>query len=133
VIQGLRVFPAYQDAASTGSVIGSKGCEECKRTQMATTRQALRCVYEPAMPGAQSWAPKSWVERGIETTACPGYSARLPAVLEIVEEHQQWKHGTLSAALDGEQPTRGALQCFKVLEAGINEHRADLMRERSKS
>lgn len=96
------------------------------------TRQAMGCGYEPATAGAQSWAPASWADRGLSTTACPGYTTSLPAVLEIVEAYPQWERGTLTEALDGEPPTANALTHLMVFQAGLREHEADMMRAAQK-
>lgn len=128
MIQGLRVLPAYQDARAKGQVIGSKGCEECKRTVSVERRQYNGCGWEPAIAGARPWAPASWLERRLETTVCPGYSTSLPTVLEMTWAYPQWKEGTLTDFLGGQPPTPVALVCLTTLDAGIEEHRADLLR-----
>ena len=128
MIEGLRVFPAYQDARRRRSVISD--CDTCKRTQTVTTRQAIGCGYEPATPDAQPWVPPSWRDRGDEKlSTCPGYTTALPAVYEVVEAFPQWKAGTLADYLDGERPTPIALGCLAVLDIGIEEYKADCTRE----
>lgn len=125
--EGLRVAPAYLDARRDNLV--PKSCEECKRTQTMVTRQYMRCGYEPAVSdqSAQSWSPSY-----MTTTVCPGYSTALPAVAEVLDVHAHWKAGYLTESLDGEAPTKGALDCLSALEAGINEHQADVMRRTAK-
>ena len=54
MIEGLRVFPAYQDARRRKAVVSD--CVTCKREQTMTTRQAIGCGYEPALADAQAWA-----------------------------------------------------------------------------
>jgi hypothetical protein len=68
----------------------------------------------------------------MQTTTCPGYVAELPAAVEVMHAHVQWKHGTLPAYLDGEQPTPTALVCLAAFEGGIHEHNAAKMRESAK-
>jgi alpha-D-ribose 1-methylphosphonate 5-triphosphate synthase subunit PhnH len=124
VIEGLRVAPAYLDARADGSV--PKSCEECKRNNPVTTRQYMGCGFEEPVDDARPWAPSY-----MATTACPGYAVELPMTREVFSAHVQWKHGTLPAFLDGEQPTSVALHCLGEFEAGINEHSAAKVREAS--
>lgn len=125
MIEGLRVYPHYQDARKAGGVVGANGCEECKATVPLTTRQQLGCGWEPALPSAQPWRPQAWVTRGIEPTVCPGYSTSLPAVGDVIGAYCHWENGTLTEYLDGDAPTRAALDCLAVFRGGMNEHMAD--------
>lgn len=137
MIEGLRVAPAYLDARNGPSkpfAPNGKNCEECRRNVTAAIRQDLGCVYEPRIerPGSV-WAPQSWIDRGVATTVCPGYTTSLPAVVEVIDAHAQWKAGYLTEALDGEAPSSVALECLTALEGGINEHQADTIRRKSKA
>lgn len=132
MIEGLRVFPSYQDARATGNVVGSKGCEECKRTVNLDTRQALGCGWEPAIAGAQPWAPPAWAERGWTAETCPGYTTALPCVVELAGCHAQWKAGTLTDYLDGERANAVALDALAWFDGAIEIHKADQMRAASK-
>lgn len=125
MIEGLRAFPHYQDARKAGTAIGSNGCEECMRTIPRETRQQLGCGWEQSAAGARPWSPQSWGARGLSTTTCAGYSTRLHATVEIVDAYCHWENGTLVDYLDGERPTRGALDCLAVFRAGLNEYDAD--------
>lgn len=129
MIEGLRVFPAYQDARGKRLVMAT--CEECKRTVSTDTRQAMGCGWEAPIDGARPWSPASWAERGIATSTCPGYTTTLPIVGEIIDAYPQWEQGTLTDYLDGTAPTPIALTCLTMLRAGIREHEAAPLREAS--
>ncbi len=133
--EGLRVAPAYFDAR-TGpdkpfAPLGAN-CQECRANVIATTRQELGCAYEPPIAGAHPWSPRAWADRGLRTTTCPGYTTSLPAVVEVFDAYPQWEQGTLTEHLDGEAPTRPALDALGTLRAGIKEHEADSIRAKSK-
>lgn len=129
MIEGLRVFPAYQDARSKRTVVGSEGCEECKRTVSVSARQAVGCGWERPTADARPWAPSTWADRGWETTACPGYTTALPCVLEVAGCHAQWKAGTLTDFLGGEPAHAVALDALAWFDTALEIHKADVMRE----
>ena len=131
MIEGLRVFPAYQDARRRKAVVSD--CVTCKREQTMTTRQAIGCGYEPALADAQAWAPPSWADSpGMTLTTCPGYTTTMPAVLEVVDAFPHFKAHTLTDYLDGAAPNPVALGCLAVLDAGVEEFKADCAREAMK-
>lgn len=135
MIEGLRVYPAYQDARNGGQVVGAKGCEECKRTVSIEQRQDMGCGYAPSIEQPRSvWAPAAWRDdhRADWLTVCPGYSTSLPGVGEIVDAYPQWEQHTLTDYLDGQSPGPIALRYLTALRAGINDHQADTMRAASK-
>lgn len=132
MIEGLRVFPYYQDARLSGTVIGSKGCEECKQTVNVAARQDLGCGWEPAVADARPWTPSPWVDRGDVTAACAGYTTTLPSVQEVVAVYPQWERGTLAAYLDDVSPPRLALDYLAALHSAIELYRADVMRPKAK-
>jgi hypothetical protein len=53
-------------------------------------RQSIGCGFEPAIPDATPFAPC-----GRTTTICPGYSTRLPAVIEIARLRMHWDKGAV--------------------------------------
>lgn len=129
MIEGARVHPSYTDAQRNGRV--PKDCETCKATQTVTTRQHMGCAYLPRVDDARPWMPPSWRDRRDPEplSTCPGYSIALPAVVDVVLAFPQWKTGTLTAYLDGEEPTRGALEVLSVYEVGVEEWKGEKTKE----
>ena len=130
MIEGLRVFPAYQDARRLRQVLSD--CATCQREQTMTTRQALGCAYMPPVADAQPWVPPAWRDDDRRLTVCPGYTTSLPAVFEVAVAFPQWKAGTLTDYLDGTPPTSVALACLAALDDGAEEHKAWATREAMK-
>jgi hypothetical protein len=131
MIEGLRVFPAYQDARNRPTPSVARSCEECKRTVNVETRQAMGCGWERPVADARPWIPESWAERngpGWSLTVCPGYTTELPCVLEIVAAHAQWKHGTLTEYLDGEPAHSVALDALSWFDSSVEIFKADAER-----
>lgn len=132
MIEGARVHPSYKDAQRNG--LRPKTCTDCKASTDVTTRQYMACGYEKPIPlatperpdGARAWVPPSWREQGGELSTCSGYTTDLPAVSEIVQAHPQWKAGTLTAYLDGEEPTRIALDVLNLHDVGIEEWKGEV-------
>lgn len=61
----------------------------------------MGCGYETPLdakdPELDPWRPDGWNASAFGTpTACVGYTAKLPAVLEIVPLLKHWEKGTLS-------------------------------------
>ena len=96
------------------------------------TRMDLGCGWEPARAGAQPWSPASWASRGSDVSTCPGYTASLPEVVEVVGAYPHYEHGYLAEYLDGATPTPVALDCLAVFHYALEGHRGDVMRERAK-
>ena len=98
-------------------------------------RQDLGCGFERALPpgDARPWTPRAWVDRGEATTVCPGYTSRLPVVIEIADAYPQWEHGTLTEYLGGVAPSRIALDYLTTFHYALEGFQAAKMREKAKA
>lgn len=94
-------------------------------------RQALGCGFEPALATirARPWSPPSGkhgaqrpphVKRGDPwPSVCPGYSTRLPEVVEAAQAHTHWKHGALALHLEGELAHENLMLAITMLDRGF--------------
>ena len=124
MIEGLRVYPHYEDARRGGGVIGSQGCEECKRTVSKSVRQANGCGWETTVQDARPWNPPAWASTNLNTSVCPAYSTGLPQVGEVLVLYPHWEKGAVGAYLDGADPSRVVLDGLRYLDIAIGEHSA---------
>jgi hypothetical protein len=120
----LRLLPWFQEALRTepDQHRDIADCSKCMETTDVHSRRALGCGWEPALDGAEPATLKS----NVEVTVCPGYSCKLPEVVEVASAYAHWEKGTLSARLDGAEPTPQLLDGLVVLQGAIaelNEHR----------
>jgi hypothetical protein len=87
-----------------------------------STRQQMRCGYLPVVEGAVAWC-HSGIERPKSDTpfpsVCPGFSTRLPEVVEISRLRAHWHNGALRDACEG-PPTRLVLGGLELLESECN-------------
>lgn len=77
-------------------------------------RQWMACGYEPARAGAVAWVHGGF--DGDAPTTCPGYTCKLPDVVEVSRVRAHWKVGALVPACGGEQPTDAMLDAILVLD-----------------
>lgn len=80
------------------------------------------CGYEPPNPHARPWSPASLdpMHKG-EYTTCPGYTTKLPEVIEAARVRMHAKMGSLPAFLGKHEATEVALVAMEILEGSTNE------------
>jgi len=94
-------------------------CGKCMSSTPALQRQHLGCGYLPRLKGRLSvWQPPSGY-KGPDLTACAGYTANLPEVIEIAKIRLHWKHGNVTAACGG-PPQDDVLDCVLILDGEYN-------------
>lgn len=106
-------------------------CEKCMQSTTRLTRQAMACGYEPPAPPpmrAIAWTHDGY--GGPQPSTCPGYTTRLPDVLEITRARYHWSKGNL--AVFAPAPTDALLIGIEQLDVEI--HRVeDWMIEQSRA
>jgi len=106
VIEGLRLLPWLQETTrrDPNGTRHLTDCDYCMRHLPRDTRIELGCGFEPRSDYACPPIPVGY-EPGEATvehprgpsapTVCPGYSTRLPEVIEVTRAYQHWKERTL--------------------------------------
>lgn len=97
------------------------------KTNRREARQLLGCGYEqplvelrgrPAVP--MPWSPADMP--GEPPTICPGYTTRLPEVVEVSRARLWFDKGDLRTFTRGEMPTEQLANAIEVLEIAIHQH-----------
>lgn len=84
-----------------------KDCETCQSRTTREQRQFLGCAYEPPPPAEKRLPVVPWTPDGYEgppPTVCPGYSCKLPEVVEAARLHMHWSKSNLAVALGDAGP-----------------------------
>jgi hypothetical protein len=96
-------------------------------------RQQMGCGYETAISGAEPWSPSNvfvlWPADD-EPTVCPGYTTRLPEVLEAARARIHWQKGAIELACGGEPPSEQLVALVEQLEVAFCSVQALAQRER---
>lgn len=106
-------------------------CTRCKKLNNSDTRQAMGCGYEPALP-AEKLQPL-WLPQGFRPpepnedgepvqfpTVCPGYTVRLPEVIEIARARMHWLKGELSNFCD-DKPVEMLMIGIEIMDASATD------------
>lgn len=118
----MRLLPWFQEAAQRDptSIGTMANCEKCMQSTTLQIRQGRVCGYEPPAPAhlyVMPWQPPDG-EQGFDygdpsrehphgdraPTTCPGYTTRLPEVIEAARARIHWKNGELYSFCGG-RPT----------------------------
>ena len=81
------------------------------------SRQYLACAYEPRVEGARAWQHEGYT--GPSPEACPGYTTKLPEVIEASEARFYLHNGSLSLLVDDEL-SDGLRSSIAILETEDN-------------
>ena len=120
MIEGLRALPWLQERIrSDRSAVGYLlDCDKCMSSNSQIVRQSLACGYEPRNEAVR---PCAWTHQGYtdETpTTCPGYTTKLPEVIEINRLRLHWsKFG----GFKDNEPTENVKRGIEILEGSVNE------------
>jgi hypothetical protein len=118
VIEGLRVLPWFQDASrrEAASLGHLSNCDDCMSTTTSIERQHMGCGFEPMLEVSRPFAP-----RGVpcKVTVCPGYSTRLPEVIEVSRAYLHWDKGTMRERFAGAEPTPALLDGLELLQGSV--------------
>ncbi len=127
MIEALRVLPWSHEAQrrknygdpNSGYLVDCNRCRENTKREM---REGVGCPYERPNPHARPWQPSNLdsMHSG-EFTICPGYTTRLPEVIEVARARLHWSKGSLLTFCGGEQPSEMLNVCIEILEGSTNE------------
>lgn len=117
MIEGLRVAPGFYDALRSGDIVSHlSNCDTCQAEHSAASREGIGCGWLPLVDGAQPMTPEG-LPAEVALTTCPGYTTRLPQVIEAGEARMHADKHTLRAWLDDEDPTALMLTALRITEA----------------
>lgn len=142
MIEGLRLLPWLQQAArSKGDAVSIyTNCEECMQVRPAAVRQTMRCGFEPALDDlhlTSTWWPDGF--SGFPTdsgpglaSTCPGYTTKLPEVVEASRLHWWWSKGQLRDRVEGGVVNDRVIEVVEIIGAEVAAVEAHEIDERSK-
>lgn len=93
-------------------------CDKCMAKTSQIDRQAMGCGYEPRVEGARGWMHEGYTDE--PPTTCPGYTTKLPEVVEINRARLHWAKGSIREFCGGE-PTENIKRGVEILEGAANE------------
>lgn len=122
MIEGLQHLPWLQRQLrdDKNSVAHLADCGKCKQMTTTVIRQSMGCGYEPAHPGIE---PRPWSHAGFsgeQPKACPGFTTKLPEVIEIARVRMHAKNGMARDFLGGDA-TENVLRGIEILEGSDGE------------
>jgi hypothetical protein len=94
-------------------------------------RRDLGCGFEPHNEDARTWLPpaagsrlgfgaelgeQALQDRSYELQTCPGYTTKLPPVIDVLRARVHWGKGTLGAYCGSAPPTKHLLTAIEVLD-----------------
>lgn len=144
MIEGLRLLPWLQQAARSNATAVSiyTDCEACMNVRPAYVRQTMRCGYEPALADARlssTWWPSGFSgfpqedgTPGVAST-CPGYTTKLPEVVEASRLHWWWGKGQLRDRVEDGVVNDRVIQVVEIIGAEVAAVEAHEMDERAKA
>lgn len=96
------------------------------KTNNLQTRQQLGCGWDPPLVNIKPtpWTPQNLsAEWKGDVDVCPGYTTKLPEVIEIARAHLYFSKGDLGAFCD-ESPSDRLREGVEILEGASNECQA---------
>jgi len=107
----LRLSPWWQDEISSNPADPTSDCDQCKEMLTAEQRQMLACGFESPTPDVVGWAPPfarlgfAGMSKDVyEPTTCPGYTTKLPMVIEVTRARHWASKGELRSFVGGRPP-----------------------------
>jgi hypothetical protein len=90
------------------------------QTTALPIRQFLGCGYAPPPKAGTPVDPWS-APRGDRATVCPGYTTKLPEVIEAARARFHWEKGALGMFCEGELPTELLMRSIEILASASND------------
>lgn len=78
----------------------------------------MACGYESPIAGGVAWRHRG--DDGERPVFCPGYTTKLPEVIETSRLRAHWKVGALALACHDRPPTTGTLDGILIVDWGHN-------------
>ena len=89
-------------------------CEKCLKTCTRSDRQSWGCAYEARVANAMPWAGCGY--DGETPKTCPGYTTRLPQIIEIARARLHWSKGSLATFMRGAEVPDALELGIEILE-----------------
>lgn len=122
MIEGLRSLPWLQERIRNDRNIVEYllDCDQCMQDNDELLRAGLGCGWIPpsALVRAAPWTHPGYTDAPL--TTCPGYTTKLPEVIEINRARLHWKAGAIREFCGG-RPTENVLRGIEILEGAANE------------
>ena len=133
MIEGLRFLPWWHEQMKRDPTDARSKCETCMDRNPLETRQILGCGYEPPPDERLRSVARIPTLLGSSTdpTVCPGYSTRLPEVIEVARARLHWSKGSLREFVGG-NPTDALVMGIEFLEGANNECEGWAMRKENR-
>jgi hypothetical protein len=99
----------------------------------ADQRRLMACGYEPPVEGARAWThpgQEPRFEGDPIATVCPGYTTKLPAVIDVAIARLHWQNGELAGYARGE-PSEQLMSSIAAYDASSNEMQRWLLTPKS--
>ena len=128
MIEGLRVLPWLETARRSNptAVELMSDCGKCMKRTTSKERQRMGCGYEKPDDRAAPWTPLGL--KGAPLRHCPGYTTKLPEVVESSWARFWLDKGSLREWTDRpiSEQTREAIQ---ILECAIADEQAHALEQ----
>lgn len=98
-------------------------CESCKRRMSRAERATLACGFVDSIEWVKGMRPYP------DATVCPGYSTRLPEVVETSRALLWARRGELRLFFEPHQVTPLAKDCIDLLDSACNGAEREMLRE----
>jgi hypothetical protein len=133
VIEGLRLLPWWHEAIKRDLIGARSKCETCMDRTPSDERQIQGCGYLPPLDESLRSVARipSVLGSNVDPTVCPGYSTRLPEVIEVARARLHWSKGSLREFVGG-NPTDALVMGIEFLEGANNECEGWAMRKENR-
>jgi hypothetical protein len=135
----MRQLPWFQEAVRRNDTGASNltDCDRCMQTTTQLRRQLIRCGYEPPLTRIRLPEPlRPWSHsadpHASTYTTCPGYTTKLPEVVEASHAHAHWNKHDIRIATGGDEPNRALVMAVEVVAGAANATQEWLMTPASK-
>lgn len=116
----MRQLPWFQEAVrrKDPGVSLLTDCDRCMQTTTQLRRQLIKCGHEPALVNIRE-PLRPWThaadEHADKHTTCPGYTTKLPEVIEASHAHAHWNKHDIRVATGGAEPTHALVTAVEVI------------------
>jgi hypothetical protein len=120
VIEGLRSLPWLQERIRNDRNVVEYliDCDKCMASTEQAERQAMGCGWEPRDQNARPWTHQGYTDA--DPTTCPGYTTKLPEVIEINYARMHAKNNMAEHFMPG-GATENVMRGIAILEGAVNE------------
>lgn len=122
----MRQLPWFQEAVRRRDpgALSLTDCDRCMQTTTQYRRQLIRCGHEPLLTIRLPEPLRPWTHQGDEHgpkhTTCPGYTTKLPEVIEASHANAWASKHDIRVATHGEEPTPALVLAVEVVAGAAN-------------